>query len=86
MNTSHAQTQPATKPAHTPTPWAFRKNGTRLIIDGPNSRMVAETLEYVPSEGEAKANAALIVRACNAWNDVEALKARIAELEGTSHA
>jgi hypothetical protein len=53
-----------TQTQHTPGPWVIRKAGTtRLVIEGPNSRMVAETIEYIPSEGEAPTNARLIAAA-----------------------
>jgi hypothetical protein len=62
--------------SHTPTPWA---------IEGrPNYRFVAvirlDGGDTVATHVD-DADAAFIVRACNAWDDVEALRARIAELE-----
>lgn len=71
---------------HTPTPWEAgekMKHGNlpsygiragRFII-GETFGLNAET------EAQAEANAEFIVTACNAWNNIEALEARIAELK-----
>jgi hypothetical protein len=49
-----------------------------VIAENPDNRIC-----FMTSDGPSEANAALIVKACNAWDDPEAMKARLAELGGT---
>lgn len=73
---------------HTPLPWKVGHESKTIIHEVPG---MADGCEYfnvavlsrhsLMSKEAADANAALIVRACNAWNDIDALRARIAELE-----
>lgn len=77
MNTSHAQTQqPATKPAHTPTPWAAdeAESGGSRILSTVNGANIAFT-DYLNDASlkeprEDFANAQLIVRAVNAHDEL----------------
>lgn len=97
MNTSHAQTQPATKPAHTPTPWTLEEGTTAetLRITGepeavpgcandkftPLVAMVHDGSDY-PDRAKLVANGQLIVRAVNSHASlIEALEAAMEELE-----
>lgn len=80
---------------HTPTPWTFTQCVTGIGFDihraehndGTylNSNDVGYYVMTVygadPYHIE-RANAELIVAACNAWDNADALRARIAELEG----
>jgi hypothetical protein len=67
-----------------PTPWALVDNGWE-IWDA-DERSIACTGYDNAYDGHSKAidfvNGELIVRCVNAWDDPQALRARIAELEG----
>lgn len=77
---------------YTPTPWcipAGKQNGF-IICSGDNPEKPGDILMVVRSpvgrrtvatDQQIDANVALMVKAVNAWDDVEALRARIAELE-----
>jgi hypothetical protein len=68
---------------HTPTPWTL--NAEREKIEDADGEFVTRISlsRYHDDRADpiAEANAAFIVRACNGWNDVNALRARLAELE-----
>ena len=80
---------------HTPTPWVIRdhKIGHTVIVGGPMREYVNGAAQSQiamtvgaggMAEGEAQANAAHIVRCVNGWDSIEALRARISELERTA--
>lgn len=74
--------------AHTATPWVvIPQDGHGHLIarqDGTELRLIAHMLERKSSLEEDHANAELIVTACNAWDNADALRARIASLEAQS--
>lgn len=70
------------KTQHTPTLCYFvgNANGKGLIrieIDG-----TGEHVASMPRGEKSKEYAAFIVRACNGWDSIDALRERIKELEG----
>ena len=74
---------------HTPTPWKIESgiNPTWILFDEKTSTTIG-LIGDIPNSNsndidyeEQRGNAEFIVRACNGWNDVTKLKARIAELE-----
>lgn len=70
---------------HTPTPWfaEIDQHDNALCInsksDGEIEYFIARMIGGYLAE---KADAAFIVLACNGWDNVDALRTRIAELEG----
>ena len=79
---SHPTCQPSTE--HTPTPWAADPDWREgyfwniHIVDAANPDM---RICFMTSDGPAQANADLIVEAVNGWCNINALRARLAELE-----
>lgn len=70
-----------TETKHTPTPWHYKERcayGNDLYY---GDDWLGYTISTVTGEDIAEYNAAFIVRACNGWENKEALRARLAELE-----
>lgn len=83
------------KAKHTSLPWvAIPQNGAGSLIAHvyethdqmrpTGLRLIAHMLERKSSLAEDRANAELIVTAVNAWDDADALRARLLELEARS--
>lgn len=75
----------AAKP--TPTPWELiAQDGAGHYIAHRDAtgtlRLIAHMLERKHSLAEDLANGVFIVTACNGWNDADALRMRLSELEG----
>lgn len=64
---------------HTPTPYRIGDAGL-TVFGAPNGNPSPETV----AKCLTRANAQFVLRACNAWNNVSALRERIAELEAQS--
>ena len=64
---------------HTSLPWRTSEIGTRMMIRGADAKIVA--VRHRIDRREHEENFELIVKAVNAWYDVEVLRQRIAELE-----
>ncbi|RZN19501.1 hypothetical protein [Bradyrhizobium sp. Leo121] len=72
------------KPESSPGPWALEPdhrpgmewNIHIVLEENPDMRVC-----FMSTGPQSEANAELIVRACNAWFDIEQLKARVCELE-----
>lgn len=66
---------------HTPTPWKIGLAGeSSSAVDAVFEKDGQKYFTHVCTAENS--NAAFIVEACNGWNDAEALKRRLAELEG----
>ena len=70
---------------HTPTPWKVdqtphHKLGWFITSDEIGGVATAQNNKLL-SPDEIEANAEFIVRACNGWDNIEALKERIKDLE-----
>lgn len=65
--------------------WSADKSGASSTCSAPIVDSRGKTVALVVIEGwnesELEANAAFIVTACNGWNDIEALRKRLVELE-----
>ena len=71
---------------HTPTPWSYQHKSDAYthIIRGPNNRFICQF--HQSTDDTTKANAAFIVRACNAHDQlVEALELALARAESWIH-
>lgn len=69
---------------HTPTPWKQLALSDELItVSSEAGRPIAITATK-KGRDEDIANAAFIVEACNGWDDADALRKRLAELEPDS--
>jgi hypothetical protein len=79
-----------TTPTHTPLPWRIEplelhEGGVKIAVVGANGETVADQQTYYPAE-ISDANAALIVRAINAYDElVEALEKAKQRIEQLAH-
>jgi hypothetical protein len=78
-----AQTEQRDTPAHSPLPWTVTDVDKILRIGAPGSGDVAHIFRNV-LKGSAEANAAYIVKACNAYPCAEALAEALKEIERKS--
>ena len=67
---------------HTPTPWRSIQGDKIVNREGYFIANTNLSPNCLAGAHEAEANAAFIVKAVNAWYDINALYARIKELEG----